>query len=143
REALIMLSLMHILMTAVPEERTHQEHQAAALAIARQAVALDPEDGYAHVALAVAQYNRGQWQRAADGFRLARDFGADIDTTTYHALFRMSLGDFVTARDILRSGLQTDPTGLSLRAFLMLAEELLGNRQESLQLYASSDVIYP
>lgn len=141
KEAQVSLSMLHTLMTGVPVS-TATEHREQALVAARQALAIDPAFGYAHAVLGAAQHNNAQWERAADEYRLAREFGADVDNMEMNALLQLSLGDFNSAGAMLRTTLKQNPANLNARGFLMVTEELLGNRQASEQAYQQGEAMY-
>jgi DNA-binding winged helix-turn-helix (wHTH) protein len=141
-EALVSLSMLHSLLAAVPVTST-AEHRQQALAMARRALAVDPANGYAHAMLAAALHSNGQWLRAEDEYRLARDFGADVDSMEMQAMLRMALGDFASARKILHTALQETPDNLNVRGVLMVVEEYLGDRKASREVYEAGEALQP
>lgn len=140
-EALVQLSMVSTLLTAVPVTSPEEQFEQA-MAAATQALAIDPESSYAHIALASALNNAGDWQAAAEEYRLARDLSGPIDSLPMYSLFQLSLGDFAGGRATLGRNLLTDPINLTSWAFLMIADELLGERQRSLDDYATGEALY-
>jgi DNA-binding winged helix-turn-helix (wHTH) protein/Flp pilus assembly protein TadD len=141
-EAQVSLSMLHTLMTGLPVSST-AEHRDQALAAARRALAINPSYGYAHAVLGAALHNNAQWWRAEDEYRLAREFGADVDGMEMQAFLLMSLGDFTGARTALHNNINANPANLNARGVLMVVEELLGNRKASRRAYEAGEALYP
>ncbi|MES2603491.1 MAG: winged helix-turn-helix domain-containing protein [Pseudomonadota bacterium] len=136
--AMVRLSQMNNLLATTPVT-SRIEHFAEAAAAARQALALDPDSPDAHSALATTLQNSGDWKAAAAEYQLARRFGSPVDSSGSYAMFQLSVGDFAGARSTLKRQLQNDPVNLTARGFLMMAEELLGNREQSLREYEKGE----
>jgi DNA-binding winged helix-turn-helix (wHTH) protein/TolB-like protein len=133
--ALVRLSMMNNLLATTPILDSRVEHFVEAGAAARKAIALNNESSDAHYALATSLHNAGDWNGAAAEYQMARRLGSPVDASSSYAMFQLSLGDFAGARSTLKRQLHTDPVNLTGRGFLMLAEELMGNREQSLKEY--------
>lgn len=141
-EAWSELSIINTLKTALPLT-SPEDHYEQGVWAAQQALQLDPMEPGSHVAMAFAMFNAGNWDQASAEYKQARQLGARLDSSSIHALFLLSRGDFATARTVLKQSLETDPANYFSRGFLMLAEELLGNREASLREQDLRDSLFP
>ncbi len=136
------LSQIHTLKTAMPLT-TSGDHYEQSMWAAQQALQRDSMNPASHVAMASALFNAGSWDQASAEYKQARQYGARIDKSNVHALFLLSRGDFAGAKGVLETALQTDPVNYFDLGFLMLTEELLGERDAARQRYARREQLYP
>lgn len=135
------LSMLHTLMTGIPEE-TPEEHFRQALEAAERALEINPDYAMAHVAMAAVRHNAGDWEKARVEYAQARGLGASLHTTPMYSLFQLSLADFEGGKETLQQNLVIDPINLISRGFLMLAHEFLHDSARSREEYARGEAMY-
>lgn len=141
-EAWNLLSTINTLKTALPLTSS-EDHYEQGVWAAQQALQRDPMEPGSHEAMALAMFNAGNWDQASAEYKQARQLDAPLDASSTYALFLLSRGDFSTASTVLKRALETDPANYFSRGFLMVAEELLGDREASMREQELRDALFP
>lgn len=102
------------------------EHQALGAEAARRAIALDPRLGKAHAVLGFALFTMADWSGSEAAFRTALSLDTPPADMPAYALLPLSVGNFAYARDLLQQVRESDPQNSGARAFLVMANALLG-----------------
>jgi choline-sulfatase len=115
-------NLLHSAMIASDDNRTEQARQAL-----EKVLQLDPKSPTALRELGELELHAGEYVRAAEHLKLARQVGTDDATAAFHeGQAREKAGDFAGARDALEASLKLTPGQFPAR--LLLGQVYLGLR---------------
>ena len=113
-------NLLHSAMIASDDNRTDQARQAL-----EKVLQLDPKSPTALRQLGELELHAGEYVRAAEHLKLAREAGSDDATAAFHeGQAREKAGDFAGARDALEASLKLTPGQFPAR--LLLGQVYLG-----------------
>lgn len=107
-------------------ERT-VEYQDQALDAALRALELDPGLPEAHLALSLAATVRGDWLQAESEYARGIELGATRDEMPAHGVLELAVGHVEQARLTLEANQVTNPLNSTGLAFLLAANEILGD----------------
>jgi TolB-like protein/DNA-binding winged helix-turn-helix (wHTH) protein len=113
------------------------EHRARAERAAERAVALDPESGGAHAALAAVRSMRKDWKGSEAAFRQARSLNMPAECLCTYALLKLFVGDFALARELVEESHAALPQGPNHIRFAIFASAGLGDWARATTLYES------
>ncbi|HET7609564.1 MAG TPA: hypothetical protein VFL84_12860 [Gammaproteobacteria bacterium] len=118
-----------LLFLRLDPRRSGPELQAMAEEAAQRAVELAPDSPVAHAVMANAASVRGDWRTAEAKYRQVLARGDPPERGGGYGLLQLAVGHVYAARDRLLLQRQRDPLNEAAVAFLVAAEDSLGNTQ--------------
>lgn len=129
---------------ALPESEASQQEAARALALAQQALEIDPRNPHAHDALAGLAIRRHDWIAAEGHFQDAiAKARPDPHPANHYAYTLWRLGRLRDAIDLYRRAVEVEPLTYFSRARMGWLTDVIGEHRWSAQIYRETEALHP